>query len=59
MTKTKKPRTINLFGQKVPVDEYGIIDWSKVEIPRLDLPKDARIEDIVQDITPHKDKKQP
>ncbi|MCM1139332.1 MAG: hypothetical protein NC453_12250 [Muribaculum sp.] len=53
MARSKKPRTVNLFGQEVPVDENGVFDWSKVKIPSLSIPKKAKLSDIIKDVPPH------
>lgn len=45
-----KPTTVNLFGQKVPVNEYGIIDWSKVRIPRINVPEGKNILDLLKEV---------
>ncbi len=47
MARKKKEKFITLFGQKVKVDEFGVIDWNSVKIPKLKIPEGSNINDLI------------
>lgn len=57
MARKKKEKTIVVFGQEVKVDEYGVIDWSSVRIPKVKIPEGKAINDMIEDVPPNQEDK--
>ncbi len=50
MARKKKEKFITVFGQKVKVDEFGVIYWNSVKIPKLKIPEGSNINDLILDV---------
>lgn len=57
MARRSKPKTIRMFDQDVPVDEYGIMDLSNLKIPRIEVPEGLTILDLITYIPPSEEDK--